>query len=80
MWDDAIDFANLANFDFGEIPKNDFVMTTWHENEKLQEVFWFAKNVAQHPFVELNRAVLIHIGEKSRQTELIRMWNETEQA
>ena len=30
-WDDSVDFANLEQHDFGDIPDNNFVMTTWHE-------------------------------------------------
>ena len=39
-WDDAIDQAFLASADFD--PADDtFVMTTWHEDEPLQEVAEF---------------------------------------
>lgn len=31
-WDDSVDHANLEKFDYGDIPDEDFVMTTWHEN------------------------------------------------
>lgn len=27
-WDDAVDFANLERFDFGDIPQDESVMTT----------------------------------------------------
>lgn len=80
LWDDAIDEAILAAFDYAEIPEDNFVMTTWHEDEKLSDVFWFAKNAAKHPSIELNRRMLIHISELNRETELLRMWNETEDA
>lgn len=39
-WDDSDDFANLEEFDSGDGPEDKFVMTTWHENEPLKEVFW----------------------------------------
>lgn len=80
LWDDAIDEANLAAFDYAEIPEDKFVMTTWHEDEEFPDVLWFAKNAAQHPSIELSRGVLIHISEMNRETELLRMWNETEKA
>ncbi|MGZ8908251.1 MAG: DUF7684 family protein [Methylobacter sp.] len=50
-WDDSVDFANMEEFAFGEIPEEKSVMTTWHANEPLQEVFWFSKNSAVHPVV-----------------------------
>jgi len=30
-WHDSVDWASLEEFDFGEIPDDRFVMTTWHE-------------------------------------------------
>src|SRR4051812_47720858 len=43
-WDDSVDIANLEEFAYGEIPDDRFVMTTWHSNESLRDVFWFSKN------------------------------------
>ena len=42
-WDDSVDWAVLEKFDFGKIPDGHFVMTTWHENETLEEALCFAK-------------------------------------
>lgn len=47
-WDDSVDIANLEDFDFGDIPDDQFVMTTWHENQTLNEVFWFSKHCSFH--------------------------------
>ncbi|HEY5995086.1 MAG TPA: hypothetical protein VIU46_10870 [Gallionellaceae bacterium] len=60
-WDDAVDMANLEQFDFGEIPREQFVMTTWHEHDALEEVFRFAKNSAVHPAARLDGTLLLHI-------------------
>ena len=60
-WDNAIDEANLEEHNFGEIPEGKFVMTTWHDNEPLEEVFWFCKNNAYHSIVALHRTLLLHI-------------------
>ena len=38
-WDDSVDIANIEQFSFEDIPDDKFVMTTWHENETLKEVF-----------------------------------------
>ena len=45
-WHDSVDWAVLERFDFGDIPDDRFVMTTWHENEPLSEALWFAGNCA----------------------------------
>ena len=34
-------------------------MTTWHENEPLQENFWFAKEAAHHPTVKLDNILVL---------------------
>src|SRR5882757_3375115 len=33
-WDDSIDLASLE----AEVPEDRFVMTTWHENEPIEDV------------------------------------------
>src|SRR6516165_8013507 len=48
-------------FDYGEIPDDDFVMTTWHANESLQETFWFSERCAMHPSLKLERTYVVHI-------------------
>jgi len=70
-WDDSVDYANLAEFNYGDIPEDQFVMTTWHEDESLDEVFWFAKNNAFHPSVELRNTVILHISGQDREKELL---------
>lgn len=70
-WDDSVDFANLEQFDFGEIPEDKSIMTTWHENDPLDEVFLFAKGSARHPSINLHNTVLLHISENNREAELL---------
>jgi hypothetical protein len=67
--------ANIEQFDFGEIPEDRFVMTTWHTKESLGEVFLFCKNNAFHPTGELERTVLLHISE-NREGELIKAYTD----
>ena len=75
-WDDSVDIANLEKFEFGEIPENHFVMTTWHTDEPLAEVFWFSKNNAFHPTVELQHTVLLHISSESKEREHLAAYDE----
>ena len=70
-WDDSVDIANLEQFNYGEIPEDKFVMTTWHEDESLGEVFWFAKNNAFHPIVVIQNTLLLHISSKNKKAELL---------
>jgi len=70
-WDDSVDMANLERFDFQAMPEENRVMTTWHERESLLEVFWFAKNCAVHPIVEMSNILLLHIANKEKEQEFI---------
>jgi hypothetical protein len=70
-WDTSVDEANLLMFNFGDIPENDFVMTTWHEAESLEEVFWFSERWAVHPSLELEGTYVVHIASEGRATELL---------
>ncbi len=74
-WDDAVDVANLEEFNFENVPEANFVLTTWHKNEALKEVFCFAKNNASHPVVELRGTLILHISETSREHELLAEYN-----
>ena len=65
-WDDSVDHANLEKFDYGDVPEEDFVMTTWHENEALCEVFFFARVCAFHPTIALPVLTILDIREEPR--------------
>lgn len=58
---DEIDWALVRNFDGVEIPDEQFMMTTWHDDEPLSEVMSFAKLCAVHPHVEVRSTVIIHL-------------------
>ena len=60
-WDDSVDTANLEIFNYKNIPDDKFVMTTWHEDELLKEVFWFSKHSADHPEIEISSTLVLHI-------------------
>lgn len=60
-WDDAVDWANIEEFDFEEIPDDRSVMTTWHERESLQSFFGFCRHSARHPDVALAHSLILHI-------------------
>ena len=71
LWDDSVDWANLEKFDYKEIPEDKFVMTSWHGNETLDEVFWFAQKNANHPNVSLEHLLLVHITRNPQEKEML---------
>jgi hypothetical protein len=72
-WDDSVDLACLEKFNFGDIADKDFVRTTWHNSEPLEEVFWFAKNSAFHS-EELDNTLILHISTTGKSDEFLRMY------
>jgi hypothetical protein len=76
-WDDAVDDANLEAFDYDGIPEDRFAMTTWHENDSMQEYLCFAKHCAIHPAVELTRTLIVHVATAARETELLAAYRAT---
>ncbi|MGJ7608915.1 DUF7684 family protein [Variovorax sp. LT1R20] len=61
LWDDSVDWANIDQFPFENIPEDRFVVTTWHDRDPLDDVFYFCKHLAIHATVELPQVILLHI-------------------
>jgi hypothetical protein len=77
-WHDAVDWAHLEAFDYGDIPDDKFVMTTWHANEPLGEALWFAAHCASHPEVELRETAIIHVAREPREAEILATYAESQ--
>ena len=43
----------MKRFDTGDMPDDEFTITTWHDNEPLEQAVWFAKASAHHPTLEV---------------------------
>ncbi|HWW11539.1 MAG TPA: hypothetical protein VN018_03410 [Brevundimonas sp.] len=65
-WHDSVDWALLTIHDFNEVPDDEHVMTTWHDDESLAEVFRFAGHAAWHATVSLDEIWIIDISENER--------------
>lgn len=65
-WEDAVDFASLDAAHFGKVSDQQFVVTTGHGDDSLDDVFWFAKNAAEHPALALKNGLLLHIADQPR--------------
>lgn len=71
VWHDSVDWANLKAHNFGDIPGDRFVMTTWHDKERLSAVFWFAGHCACHPDVELDGALILHVARRDERARVV---------
>ena len=74
-WHDAIDDAFLEATNYDDVAPEHAVTTTWHEDEDLSEVFWFAKHRAVHP-AELRATLILHIADAPRRDELEAAWRD----
>lgn len=75
-WDTAFDIANIEKYDFGEIPEEGFVMTTWHDAEPLTETMWYAKHNAHHSSIELKSTLLVHVAPAPEKDRLLNAYAE----
>lgn len=65
-WDDSVDLANVIQFEGKSIPDEAVVRTTWHEDESLKEVFWFAKYAAHHESLDLKETIILHVSSEDK--------------
>ncbi|WP_093018238.1 DUF7684 family protein [Sphingobium sp. YR768] len=77
-WHDAVDWTVLEAFDFGDIPDDRFVMTTWHDKEPLSEALWFAGNCASHPNVELADTLIVHVTREEQRAATLQLYSESQ--
>ncbi len=70
-WHDSVDYANLAKYSLLEIPDDNFIMTTDHNNESLDDVFEFSRLTANHPDIELHNTLILHVANTERKDELL---------
>ena len=78
-WDDSVDYASLRLFDYGEVPEDDFVMTTWHDKDSLMDTFWFSAHSAMHPSLNLEQTYIIHIAPSERSNELLQTFRDAQE-
>ena len=77
-WHDTVDWTNLEAFDFGDIPDDRFVMTTWHDKEPLSEALWFAGNAALHPDIDLPRTLIVHVAKTAARDAMLELYTKSQ--
>ncbi|OYW59401.1 MAG: hypothetical protein B7Z40_21675 [Bosea sp. 12-68-7] len=78
-WDDTVDEVTRKLFDPDEIPDAGFVMTTWHTDETLEGVFWYAQFNGAWGFndQELAFTLILDIGSEDRGLELLNLFRQS---
>lgn len=74
-WDDSVDWAALELFDFEETSDANFVLTTWHADDTVDEVFSFAKTWARHPVHALNHTIIFHISPVNQRDKVLEKYH-----
>jgi hypothetical protein len=74
QWDDAVDWALMEKFDYGDVPDEDFVMTTWHERENLEELMFYARCCAGFDDQEFENLVILDIDCSGRGAKLTALY------
>ncbi len=72
VWDDSVDYAARKLHGPNEVPDENFVMTTWHTNDTLEQVFWYAQFCGNFGYDDqvLDLTLILDIGETWREREL----------
>jgi hypothetical protein len=75
-WAESVEEATSEAFNYEAIPEESQVIATAHEDDPLDEVFWFSKNKAHHPVHELNNTVILHVSAHDKQAEIKQQYDE----
>jgi len=75
-WSEAVQDASQEAFNYEEIPQEHVVVTTAHEDEELEEVFWFARHRAAHPACTLSRTLILHLAASPGREALEAAWTD----
>lgn len=71
LWDDSVDIYNLEANGWNDIPDDKSVVTTWHENEPLSDVFWNASQSNFHPpKTQLEYLLILDIADTAREEKI----------
>ena len=74
-WDDSVDWADIKNRNC-EDDDSKFVMTTWHREETLENVFWYSQFCANFSAddIELTNALILHISESIQESTCLALF------
>ena len=77
-WDTSVDWADIEARNYEE-DDSKFVMTTWHDDQTLEDVFWQVQFIANFSYddVELTDAVIVHISGDGREAEFLELFEQS---
>jgi hypothetical protein len=75
-WREAVEDAFLEAVDYEDVPAERALLTTAHEDEELEEAFWFARHRAVHPALPLDTHVILHVAAAPDRERLAAAWRD----
>lgn len=72
-WDEAVDLANIAQFNDGEIPEDELVLTSEKDAETLYEFFKEAKNIIAQECTDFPNTVIVHVSGEEKEQDFLSM-------
>lgn len=74
-WHDRVDDEFIITHPTDDLSDTELVMTAWHDDETLDEVFWFARNAAHHPEYEFSDLLIVHLSVTRNEPEMLRRFD-----
>ena len=76
---DIVDTTSLEHHNY-DVPAENFIMTTWHNTESLENVFWYSRFCANFSYdeVELRNTLILHISLIDRAAEYLELYAQSE--
>lgn len=76
-WDEAVDMANIAQFNNGEIPEDELVLIAEHKDDTLEQFLREAKISATQDCADFVNTLILHISQVDKEHELLRLYSES---
>jgi hypothetical protein len=75
-WREAAEDAFLEAVDYEDVAPERTLLTTAHDDEDVEEVFWFARHRAAHPGLSLDTHVILHVANAPDRERLAEAWRD----
>ena len=75
-WSEAVDEAASEAHDYDDVADELAVVVTSHEDDDMEEVFWYAKRRAVHPALQLSTTLILHVADEPREDDIRALYQE----
>lgn len=75
-WRESAEDAFLEATDYEDVAPERALLTTAHEDEDVEEVFWFARHRAAHPGLSLDTVLILHVAQQPDRDRLLQAYKD----